>query len=139
MINLLKDNKGNTLRVETCKYCLDPRGKPKIILPEDLPSAIRMPDGSYKCEPCQIEEIQNKILKVTPNSDSAKRITAERTAKQKRDLELRKQWEGIKNMKYVDLWKRTTRALGFDKEHLFPKVQGLHFALFLCHMLRKYP
>jgi hypothetical protein len=87
MINLLKDYKGNTLRVETCKYCLDPRGKPKIILPEDLPSAIRMPDGSYKCEPCQIEEIQNKILKITPNSDRAKEILRERAAKQKKDLE----------------------------------------------------
>ncbi len=26
-------------------------------MPEDMSRAIRMPDGSYKCEPCQIEEI----------------------------------------------------------------------------------
>jgi hypothetical protein len=105
MTNILKDNKGNALRVKTCKYCLDPRGKPKLILPEDLPRAIRMPDGSYKCESCQIEEIENKIVKVTPNSDSAKRILADRAAKQKKDAELKRQWEGIKNMKYGDLWK----------------------------------
>jgi hypothetical protein len=51
-----------------------------------------MPDGSMKCEPCQIEEIQNKILKVTPNSDSAKRIMIERAAKQKKELEF-KEWD----------------------------------------------
>ncbi len=51
-----------------------------------------MPDGSMKCEPCQIEEIQNKILKVTPNSDSAKRIMIERAAKQRKDLEF-KEWD----------------------------------------------
>jgi hypothetical protein len=45
-----------------------------------------------KCEPCQIEEIQNKILKVTPNSDSAKRIMIERAAKQKKELEF-KEWD----------------------------------------------
>jgi uncharacterized protein with ATP-grasp and redox domains len=51
-----------------------------------------MPDGSYKCEPCQIEEIQNKIVKVTPNSESAKRILAERASKKKKELEF-KRWE----------------------------------------------
>jgi hypothetical protein len=74
MTNLLKDNKGNAFRIETCKYCTDYKGQPKPILPEDMPSAIRMPDGSYKCEPCQIEEIQNRIVKVTPNSIRAKEI-----------------------------------------------------------------
>jgi hypothetical protein len=63
MVNILKDNKGNAVRIETCKYCTDFRGKPKLILPEDMSRVIRMPDGSYKCEPCQIEEIQNKIVK----------------------------------------------------------------------------
>jgi hypothetical protein len=97
--NILGDNKGNTYRIETCKYCTDFKGQHKPISPEDLPRAIRMPDGSYKCEPCQIEEIQNKILKVTPNSDSAKRIMAERATKQKKDLELKKQWDEIRRMK----------------------------------------
>jgi hypothetical protein len=95
MINLLKDSKGNSLRVETCKYCNDFRGQPKLILPEDMAFAIRMPDGSYKCEPCQIEEIQNKIVKVIPNSHRVKEILQERAAKQKKDLELKKRWEEI--------------------------------------------
>jgi hypothetical protein len=100
MVNILKDNKGNSFRVETCKYCLDPRGKPKIILPEDMASAIKMPDGSWKCEPCQIEEIQNKILKVTPNSESARRIMLERAAKQKKEMELKKRWDDVRKMRY---------------------------------------
>jgi hypothetical protein len=98
MTNILRDNKGNRDRIETCKYCTDYKGNPKPILPEDMSRAIRMPDGSYKCEPCQIEEIQNRIVKVTPNSESAKQIFAERAAKQKKDLEF-KEWERkIKNM-----------------------------------------
>jgi hypothetical protein len=61
--------------------------------------AIRMPDGSYKCEPCQIEEIQDRIVKVTPNSESAKRILAERATKQKKELESKRRWEEITKMK----------------------------------------
>jgi hypothetical protein len=60
--------------------------------------AIRMLNGSYKCEPCQIEEIQNKILKVTPNSESAKRILAERAAKQKKDLEFKRMDAEVRRM-----------------------------------------
>jgi hypothetical protein len=98
MTNILKDNKGNAFRIETCRFCTDYKGDPKPILPEDMSRAIRMPDGSYKCEPCQIEEIQNRIVKVTPNSPSAKQIISERAAKQKKDLEF-KNWEAkIKNM-----------------------------------------
>jgi uncharacterized protein with ATP-grasp and redox domains len=67
-----------------------------------MPSTIRMPDGSYKCEPCQIEEIENKIIRVTPNSDSAKRILRERAAKQKKDLEFKRQWEEIRRMRVVN-------------------------------------
>jgi hypothetical protein len=100
--NILRDNKGNTYRIETCKYCQDSRGQPKLILPEDQSRAIRMPDGSWKCEPCQIEEIQNKIVKVTPNSESAKQILAERAAKQKKDLEVKRQWEEIRRMRLVN-------------------------------------
>lgn len=96
--NILKDNKGNTYRIEICKYCRDYKGQPKTILPEDMPSAIRMLDGSYKCEPCQIEEIENKILRVTPNSDSAKRILAERAAKQKKDLEFKRMDANVRKM-----------------------------------------
>jgi hypothetical protein len=90
MTNLLKDNKGNAFRIETCKYCTDYKGQPKPILPEDMPSAIRMPDGSYKCEPCQIEEIQNRIVKVTPNSIRAKEIIKERNLKAQKELEFKR-------------------------------------------------
>jgi hypothetical protein len=31
-----------------------------------------MPDGSYKFLTCQTEEIQDMIVRVTPNSDRAK-------------------------------------------------------------------
>jgi hypothetical protein len=99
MTNILKDNKGNTYRIETCKYCLDYKGQPKPILPEDMSRAIRIPDGSYKCEPCQIEEIENKILKVTPNSDSVKRIMIERAAKQKKELEFKERDAKVRKMK----------------------------------------
>jgi hypothetical protein len=115
--NILKDNKGNAYRIETCKYCTDFRGKPKLILPEDMSRAIKMPDGSYKCEPCQIEEIQKRIVKVTPNSESAKRILAERAAKQKKDLEF-KEWDARVRKIKIDhrkevfcdrlAWKNTT-------------------------------
>jgi hypothetical protein len=98
MTNILKDNKGNTFRIETCKYCTDYKGKPKPILPEDMSKAIRMPDGSYKCEPCQIEEIENKIVKVTRNSESTKRILAERAAKQKKDLEFKRLEADVRKM-----------------------------------------
>jgi hypothetical protein len=99
--NILKDNKGNTYRIETCKYCTDYKGQPKPILPEDMSRAIRMPDGSYKCEPCLIEEIQNKIVKVTPNSERAKQILAERAAKQKKELEFKRMELEIRKMKVV--------------------------------------
>jgi hypothetical protein len=80
-------------------FFLSSRGQPKLILPEDMSRAIRMPDGSYKCEPCQIEEIQDRIVKVTPNSESAKRILAERATKQKKELESKRRWEEITKMK----------------------------------------
>ncbi len=57
-----------------------------------------MPVGSYKCKPCQIEETENKILKVTPNSDSARRIMIERAAKQKKDLEFKRMEAEVRRM-----------------------------------------
>jgi hypothetical protein len=46
MIRWNNKTKAPIYRIKTCKYCLDYKGQPKPILPEDLPSAIRMPDGS---------------------------------------------------------------------------------------------
>ena len=90
MTSIFKDNKGNTYRIETCKYCTDYKGRPKPILPEDIRDAKKMPDGSYKCLTCQTEEIQDMIVRVTPNSDRAKEIIAERAAKQKKELEFKR-------------------------------------------------
>ena len=78
MTSILRDNKRSIYDIQTCKYCTDYKGRPKPILPEDMQDAKKMPDGSYKCLTCQTEEIQNRIVKVTPNSDRAKEILAER-------------------------------------------------------------
>jgi hypothetical protein len=77
-------------RIETFKYCTDYKGRPKPILPEDMQDAKKMPDGSYKCLTCQTEEIQDRIIRVTLNSDRAKEIIAERAAKQKKELEFKR-------------------------------------------------
>jgi hypothetical protein len=66
------------------------KGRPKPMLPEDIRDAKKMPDGSYKCLTCQTEEIQDMIVRVTPNSDRAKEIIAERAAKQKKELEFKR-------------------------------------------------
>ena len=46
------------LHSKSCKYCLDYKGQPKPIAPENLYLAKRMPDGSFKCQTCQIEELK---------------------------------------------------------------------------------
>ena len=43
--------------IESCKYCLDKKGRPKPIWHEDMKHARRMPDGSYKCQKCQIIDL----------------------------------------------------------------------------------
>jgi hypothetical protein len=48
--------------VKSCKYCTYYKGDPKLIPPQDLQYAIRMPTGDYKCLTCQEEEIQNMII-----------------------------------------------------------------------------
>jgi hypothetical protein len=48
MVNILRDNKGNRYRIETCKYCTDYIGDPKPILPEDMSRAMRMPEQEIK-------------------------------------------------------------------------------------------
>jgi hypothetical protein len=98
MTNILKDNKWNKYYIQTCKYCTDYKGRPKPILPEDMWGAKKMPDGSYKCLTCQTEEIQDRIVKVTPNSQRAKEILAERAAKQKKDLEFKRMDIEIRKM-----------------------------------------
>jgi hypothetical protein len=98
MVNILKDNKGNTYRIETCKYCTDYRGQTKPILPEDMRDAKMLPDGSYKCLTCQTEELQDKIVKVTPNSQRAKEILAELKLKQQKESEFKRINANVRKM-----------------------------------------
>jgi hypothetical protein len=62
------------MKVYHCPWCKEGSG---LILPQDLYKAIRMPDGSLKCEVCQKEELQSRIVRVTPNSQRAREIVAE--------------------------------------------------------------
>jgi len=57
MAIILKDmiNKGKITRLESCKYCLDAKGRPKPIWPDDMKHTRKMEDGSYMCGVCQIE------------------------------------------------------------------------------------
>ena len=101
---ILRDNKGNMSRIETCKYCTDYKGQPKPILPEDMWGAKKMTDGSYKCLTCQTEELQTKILKVTPNSQRAQEIRSERQLKEHKELQLKMFEDKIRKMSGTGKW-----------------------------------
>ena len=47
MTNILIDRNGKRYKIEMCKYCLDYKGQPKPILPEDMKHARKMSDGYY--------------------------------------------------------------------------------------------
>lgn len=70
-------------RVKSCKFCLDFKGQPKPISPENFYRAKRMPDGSFKCHICQEEELKDRIVRVTPNSIRAREIIEERESKKR--------------------------------------------------------
>jgi hypothetical protein len=44
-------------KIVSCKYCLDYKGDPKPIFPDDMKHAKRMEDGSYMCRYCQVERM----------------------------------------------------------------------------------
>jgi hypothetical protein len=44
-------------KIVTCPYCLDYKGDPKPIFPEDMKHARKMEDGSYMCKYCQVERM----------------------------------------------------------------------------------
>jgi hypothetical protein len=46
------------IKIESCKYCLDKKGRPKPIL--DMENAHRMEDGSWMCGVC----ISERLLKL---------------------------------------------------------------------------
>jgi hypothetical protein len=65
MTIILKDmtnkDKGKITRLESCKYCLDAKGRPKLIWPEQMEHTRKMEDGSYMCGVC----ITKRLLKLT--------------------------------------------------------------------------
>jgi hypothetical protein len=60
MTNKGKD-KGKISRIELCKYCVDYRGRPKPIMPEQMKHARKMGDGSFMCGVC----ITERLLKLS--------------------------------------------------------------------------
>ena len=85
-----------TKKVYHCPWCKEGSG---LIFPEDLSKAIRMPDNTLKCFTCQTEEIQDRIVRVTPNSQRAKEIIAEEQRKVNR---------------YNDYAQRLNKSAGYD-------------------------
>jgi hypothetical protein len=88
-----------TKRAHLCFFC-DP-GITHIIDPISYPNdTYAHPDnlGRWKCGTCIEREIQDKIVKVTPNSDRAKEIIAERASKQKKELEFKRLEAQVRKM-----------------------------------------
>lgn len=57
----MKTMKASPLKkIESCPFCLDDKGRPKPIWPEDMKHARKMEDGSYMCKYC----IQERLLKL---------------------------------------------------------------------------
>jgi uncharacterized protein with von Willebrand factor type A (vWA) domain len=86
-------------KVRRCNYCTDYKGDPKPIPPQDLQYAIKMPSGDYKCLRCQEEELRDRIVRVTPNSQRAKEIIAE----QQREVN-----------RYNDYGQRLNKSAGYE-------------------------
>ena len=85
-----------TKRAHTCSFCGP--GITHIIDPVDYPNdwlATEL-EGKWKCGNCIERETQDRIIKVTPNSERAKEILAERAAKQKKEMEFRKRESEIR-------------------------------------------
>jgi hypothetical protein len=78
---ILKDTRtGETFRVQKCKYC---DHEPALVYPWDK-MAQRIDDSSYKCGPCSKGDLENRIVKVTPNSERAKEIIVEENSQVQR-------------------------------------------------------
>jgi hypothetical protein len=88
-----------TKRAHLCSFCGP--GITHIIDPISYPNdTYAHPDnlGRWKCGTCIEREIQDKIVKVTPNSDRAKEIIAERASKQKKELEFKRLEAQVRKM-----------------------------------------
>ncbi len=69
--------RGERYFIRTCKYCLDYKGAPKPIMPDDM-LMRRESDGSYRCGVCVSEQVENAILKSDPASEKARNIMQRR-------------------------------------------------------------
>jgi hypothetical protein len=88
-----------TKRAHICSFCGP--GITHIIDPVDYPNDwLAKPDnlGRWKCGNCIEREVQDKIVRITPNSDRAKEIIAERAAKQKKELEFKRLEAQVRRM-----------------------------------------
>jgi hypothetical protein len=71
---ILKDAKtGETFKVQKCKYY---GHEPALVYPWDN-MAQRIDDGSLKCRPCCIRDLEDRIIRVTPKSERACEILEE--------------------------------------------------------------
>jgi nitrate reductase beta subunit len=71
-----------------------------IIDPVDYPNErlATEQEGKWKCGNCVEREIQDRTIKVTPNSDRAKEILAERKVKQQKELEFKRLEAQVRKM-----------------------------------------
>jgi hypothetical protein len=88
-----------TERVHTCKYCT-----PGIthfidhtVYPNDI-YAEKDKTGKWKCGNCIDREIQDRIVRVTPNSKRAREIIADRKRKDGKKLQMKMFEARIKKM-----------------------------------------
>lgn len=72
-------------RVHTCAYC---KGKVHLIDSRIYPNDViaERQEKGWKCGDCIENEIKDRIVRVTPNSDRAKEIIAERDSKKRRGV-----------------------------------------------------
>lgn len=81
-------------RVNTCAYCGP--GITHLIDPSIYPNDIIATKD--KCGNCIEREIQDKIVKVTPNSARAREIKVQRKKEEEKKLQFKMYQEKIKNM-----------------------------------------
>jgi Fe-S-cluster-containing hydrogenase component 2 len=88
-----------TKRAHTCAFCGP--GITHIIDSVDYPNdwlATKQDNGKWKCGNCIEREIQDRTIKVTPNSDRAKEILTERKIKQQKELEFKRREAEVRKM-----------------------------------------
>jgi hypothetical protein len=86
-------------KVNTCCFCTP--GVTHIIDPSVYPNDViaeKDKSGKWKCGNCQEKELQDRIIRVTPDSERAKEILQERRLKQQKDLAFKQREKEIRRM-----------------------------------------